>query len=178
MTQDIGNLIAKAERMAHKDDDEAAMSLANELATQYPNETRVWAFRAYLHRRVRNYSKAIADLTRAIDINAKESESDLGKGVLTSVDIFFNRGTDRFAFGDMQAAIDDFTKGLDLSDRFRSDDYRETLLFWRAEALLKLGKKQEALSDIANVRDDFSFWTYKLRTKSDLLADCNKLPSE
>ena len=172
MTQDIDNLIAKAERMAQKGDDEAAMSMANDLTTQYPNEMKVWTLRAYLHRRDRNYSSAIADLTRAIDINAKEVESDRDKGILIEVDLFFNRGTDRFALGDVAAAIDDFTKGLDLSDRSRSDDYRETLLFWRAEALLKLGKKLEALSDITQVRDDFSFWTYKLRTKSDLLADC------
>lgn len=172
MTPSLDNLIAKAKELARKDEAEKAMALANELTTQHPDELRVWSLRAYLHGRSGNYAEAVADFTRAIEINAKEPELGLDKGILTAVDLLFNRGADSFALGNNQLAIDDFTKGLDLCDRYGSDDYRETLLFWRAEALLKLGKKREALSDITQVRDDFSFWTYKLRTKSDLLADC------
>jgi tetratricopeptide (TPR) repeat protein len=176
MTPSVDDLIAKAEKMAKSDDDKGAMSLANDLVTQYPNEMKVWSLHAYLNGRSGNYAEAVSDFTRAIEINAKEPELGLDKGILTAVDLRFNRGADNFALGNNQSAIDDFTKGLDLCDRHHSDDYRETLLFWRAEALLKLGKKHEALSDLARVRDDFSFWTYKLRTKADLLVDCNRLP--
>ena len=173
MTPSVDNLIAKAKELARKDEDEGAMALANELAARYPNEMKVWSLRAYLYGRSGNYAEAVADFTRAIEINATESgELTLDKGVLTAVDLHFNRGADSFALGDNQSAVDDFTKGLDLCDRYGSDDYRETLLFWRAEARLRLGKKQEAILDLAGVRDDFKFWTYKLRTKADLLADC------
>jgi hypothetical protein len=66
---------------------------------------------------------------------------------------------------------------LEVCERYKNDAYREELHFWRAEALLRLGKKQEALTDLAHVYDnDFASWTYKLRTKADLLADCSKLP--
>jgi len=96
--------------------------------------------------------------------------------VLTTIDLFINRGADQFALGDNGSSINDFTRGLDLCELYTSNDYRETLLFWRAEALLKLGRKQEALADLAYVSEDFRFWTDKLRTKGDLLADCAKLP--
>jgi tetratricopeptide (TPR) repeat protein len=179
MTPNVDSLILKAKELARKDDFEGSMSLANELAERFLNETRVWSLRGYLHGRNRNYTQAVADLTRAIEINAEES-TKLGPdtGVLTSVDLFFNRGADRFALGDDESAVDDFTRGLELCDQLNSDDYRETLHFWRAEALLRLGKKSEALSDLARVTDGFTFWTYKLRTKADLLTDGNRLPSE
>ena len=38
-----------------------------------------------------------------------------------------------------------------------------------------LGKKGDALKDLEHVRADFSAWTYKLRTKAELLAECNEL---
>jgi len=127
-----------------------------------------------LYGRDSNYAEAVSDLTRAIEINALESaEQSLDTGHFKKVDLFFNRGADRFALGDNQSAIDDFTRGLDICDQYNSDDYRETLYFWRAEALLRLGKKHEAIADLARVADDFSFWTYKLRTKKDLLTDCD-----
>lgn len=175
MNPSVDSLIAKAKELAQKDEGERAMALANELTEQHPDELRVWSLRAYLHGRSGNYAEAVADFTRALEINAKEPELGLDKGILTAVDLLFNRGADSFALGNIQSAIDDFTKGLDLCDRYGSDDYRETLLFWRAEALLRLGRKHEALLDLASVRDDFSFWTYKLRTKADLLNDC-RLP--
>jgi len=174
MTFDVNSLISKAKRLARNDENEAALSLANELLEQYPNEVRVWSLRAYLHGRDSKYAEAVSDLTRAIEIDAMEpAEQRLDTGHLKKVDLFFNRGADRFALGDNQLAIDDFTRGLDICDQHNSDDYRETLHFWRAEALLRLGKKREALADLARVADDFSFWTYKLRSKKDLLTDCS-----
>jgi tetratricopeptide (TPR) repeat protein len=175
MNLNVDNLISKAKKMARNDNNGGAMSLASELVEQYPNEVRVWSLRAYLHGRNRNYADAVADLTRAIELKALEPDLSFDKGVLIAVDLYFNRGADRFALGDDQSAIDDFTKGLDLCDHYKSDDYRETLHFWRAEGLLRLRKKREALADLAHVSADFSFWTYKLRTKADLLADCDKL---
>jgi tetratricopeptide (TPR) repeat protein len=163
VTSELDNLIAKAKKLARNRDEEAAMTLANELVAHYPNEMKVWLLRGYLHELGNDYTGAVADLTRAIEINAMEPH------------LFFTRGANRFALGDDQSAIDDFTEGLDLCDLHKNDYYRETLHFWRAEALLRLGKKHEALADLARVHDGFRFWTYKLRTKADLLDDCHRL---
>lgn len=140
------------------------MSLANELVKQYPDEMRVWLLRSHLHNLDENYKDAIGDLTRAIEINPMEPH------------LFYTRGTCRFAQADYEGAVNDFSKGLALCDYHSSDYYRGELYFWRAESLLKLGRKQDALLDLAHVGEDQTSWTDKLRTKSDLLRDCNGLP--
>lgn len=173
MTDRLESLIAQAKERAHNGDDEGAMSLANKLVTEHPQDIKVWSLRGYLHRRNNEYAQSVADLTRAMEINAKGlGEAPMDVAGMIAIDLLFNRGADKFAIGDDQSAIDDFTQALMLSERYRSDDYNETLYFWRAEALLRLGKNREALSDLSRVNDEFSFWTYKLRTKRDLLADC------
>ncbi len=160
----LEDLIRKAEELARTGKQEAAASMAMQLTTDYPREAAVWSLRAYLHGASKHYVDAVADLTRAIALNAMEP------------DFFLNRGIYSFALGEDQSAIEDFSKGLELCDHYNNDYYRETLHFWRAEALLRLGKRAEALADLSRVREDFSFWTYKLRTKADLVADCKKLP--
>jgi tetratricopeptide (TPR) repeat protein len=164
MIPTLDDLISKAKELERLGEDESAMQLANDLVAQYSSEMKVWLLRGHLHALNRNFTDAVVDLTRAIEINSKEPH------------LFFTRGMDRFALGDNAPATEDFTKALDLCDLYNNDYYRETLHFWRAEALLRLGKKREALADLARVPDTFSFWTYKLRTKSDLLADCSRLP--
>ena len=101
-----------------------------------------------------------ADLTRAIELDSREPH------------LFYTRGRNRFQLGDNAAAVEDFVSGLELSDQLKNDYYREELHFWRAEALIRLGKMDETLQDLSHVRDDHRAWTYQLRTKRDLLRDC------
>jgi tetratricopeptide (TPR) repeat protein len=164
MNSTIDSLVSKAEKLARSDNHEEAMALALSLIERYPEETRVWSLRAYLHGRNREHSKAIADLTRAIEINRMEPK------------LFYDRGLEELALRDNQAAADDFTTGLELCDHYANDYYRESLHFLRAEAFLGLGRKQRALADLEHVRDDLKSWTFKLRTKAELLDECNSLP--
>jgi len=163
MVPDVDILVSRAKELARRNDPDNAMDLANDLIERYPKEAKVWSLRGYMHGRLGNHSGAVSDLTRAIEINDNDPY------------LFFSRGADRFELGDDQLAVDDFTRALDLCDSQQRQDYAETLLFWRAEAWLRLGNAQRALSDLTGVRDGFSFWTYKLRTKADLLADCEHL---
>lgn len=160
MTSNLDSLITKVKDLARSGQRREAMELAKELVEKNPGERRVWSLRAFLHALNRNYGASVADLTRAIEIGPAEPL------------LFFNRGSYYFRLGEDQSAIDDFSKGLYLCERHNDDVYRQTLYFWRAEASLRLGKKREALSDLAHVRDDFTFWTDRLRTKSDLVDDC------
>jgi tetratricopeptide (TPR) repeat protein len=175
MTHKFDDLISKAERLVQNSNAEAAMAIANELVEQYPSEIKAWRLRAHLHGRNSNYAESVADYTRAIEVDTAGPALN-SDNVLTTVDLFFNRGADRFALGDNHSAIDDFSRALDLSDKYHRGDYRDTLHFWRAEALLRLGRKHAALSDLTRVPDGFTFWTDRLRTKADLLADCATLP--
>lgn len=52
--------------------------------------------------------------------------------------------------------------------------FRETAHFWRAEALLQLGRRKEALAELKDVRDDYEehwFLDYRSRSKSDMLKE-------
>ena len=169
MIPSVDKLISEARELAGKDV-LTAMSLANSLAAQYPDEPKVWSLRAHMHARSGSYAEAISDWTRAIELNSSRPSTN----PMLALDLLLNRGADKFALGENESAIVDFTEALHLCDQYSTDDYRETLRFWRAEALLKLGKRRQALLDLANVRDNFQFWTYKLRTKAELVADCNK----
>jgi len=155
--------IARAEFLARAGQQEAAMKLACELVEQHPDHMKTWSLRAYLYARIGRNEDAIADLTHAIEINAMEPH------------LFYDRGLKYLAQGHFQPAVDDFTMGLVLCDHYKNDYYREPLYFLRADGLLKLGKKRDALRDLEHVRADFSSWTYKLRTKAELLAECDEL---
>jgi tetratricopeptide (TPR) repeat protein len=131
---------------------------------RYPNEMEAWSLRAYLHARNHNYQEVVADVTRAIDVNALEPS------------LFFYRGRYDLVLGKEESAVTDFSRGLELCDRYNDDYYRESLHFFRAEAFVRLGRKREALADLAHVRNDYKMWIDKLRTKADLLAECCQLP--
>lgn len=164
MTASLDSLILKAENLAKSGDAEGAISLAHELCGEYPNEIKVWSLCAYLYGRNGGHLEAINALTHAIGINDSEPK------------LFYDRGIEQLALRNNQAAVDDFTTALELCDKHADDYYRESLHFLRAEAFLGLNRKQHALADLKHVREDLSSWTFKLRTKAELVAECNGLP--
>jgi tetratricopeptide (TPR) repeat protein len=164
MSEELNNLIARVKELVKNKDSEKAILLANELVKRYPDKAKVWALRGHIHALNSEYIEAASDMTQAININP------------TEIYYFYSRGRYRFSIHDDNSAVDDFTKGLNLCDLCKKDDFREELHFWRAETLLRLGKKTEALSDLDHIsEDDYTSWTDRLRTKAALIADCDKL---
>jgi tetratricopeptide (TPR) repeat protein len=56
--------------------------------------------------------------------------------------------------------------------------FRETALFWRAEALFRVGRLDEAEKELSRVNADYEehyFLNYRSRSKSDLLADIQSM---
>lgn len=161
MSEDLDRVIRNIKyRIGQKDP--TGFEDAVRLAEQYPEEPRVWRTLAYAHEMKNEYAAAIAAGTRAIELSPKAPA------------LFFKRGEYALQTGDHERAVADFSQGLVLSDESKSDYYRETLHFLRAEAFAQLGKKAEALADLSHVRDDFSFWTTQLRSKADLLVLCGE----
>jgi tetratricopeptide (TPR) repeat protein len=162
MKYTVENLATKAKELARLGDDEKAMSIADALIQEHPNDSRSWSLRAYLHARNSHYRNAIADVTQAIGASPAEPS------------LFFDRGRYEIALGQLESAIEDFSHGLKLCDDHKDDYYRETLHFFRADALIKVGKTFAAAEDLKHVRDDFRLWTDSLRTKEDLLDELHK----
>ncbi len=161
MKQQLEDAISKARELSRVGNKDAAISLANELLEQYPLEARVWFLRGSLYSLKKDYLAAIKDITEAICIHPESH-------------FFFNRGCYYFSIRQYTSAIEDFKQALSM-DNYNDESYRQYLFFWRAETLIKLNKKQEALLDIACIGEDFKTWTFALRSKSDLIADCEKL---
>ena len=155
--------IARVERLAKAGKNGEAMSIADRLVEQHPGETEVLCLRAYLHALNQNFELAIGDLVQAIETNPCEPA------------LFYDLGIDRLRLGDDMSAVRDFSEGLALCDLHQNDYYREPLHFFRAEAFLRQGKKDEALADLAQVSEDFRSWTIKLRTKAEMLKECDTL---
>ena len=153
--------ISKAKALARSGKKYEALQIANELVTYYPGDFRVWDLRGYIHGLIKEYESSIADFTRAIDIKPEAI-------------LYFKRGIKYVEVGDNESAIKDFTKCLE-EETYGDESYRYTVYFWRAEAFINIGAKEKALSDLIYVPDDFSYWTYKLRTKADLMKDCTAL---
>jgi tetratricopeptide (TPR) repeat protein len=162
MSSTLDEVVATAHRLVKQKKRGEAMSLANQAIAQYPDEMEAWLLRGYLHELSEDYVVAAADLTVAIELKAKEPH------------LYYSRGRYYFQLNDLDSAVNDFSKALELCDYYKSDYYKEELYFWRAEALLRLGKKDAALKDINNLQDDFKSWSYALRTKQDLQADCQR----
>jgi tetratricopeptide (TPR) repeat protein len=162
MSSELDQVVARAHQLVKEKKRGDAMSLANQAVEEYRDEMEAWLLRGYLHELSQDYVNAADDLTRAIELNSKEPH------------LYYTLGRYHFQLRNINAAIEDFSKALDLCDFYKNDYYRDELFFWRAEALLRLGNKNAALKDLENLRDDFTSWTYALRTKRDLITDCQQ----
>jgi tetratricopeptide (TPR) repeat protein len=158
MTTELEALISAAEQAAEAHMYAEALSIATDAVTRYPQEAQAWRLRSFVFALAGSYDQAVADLSSAIGIDP------------TGVYLFLDRGRYYLELQRWQAAVDDFGCGLDLCDEYD----RETFLFLRAEGLLQLGRRFEALSDLANVPDDAKFWTYRFVRKVDLVAECER----
>ncbi|MDI1435477.1 hypothetical protein [Polyangium sorediatum] len=142
--------------------DPTAFDDAVEFTEQYPEIWEVWHTLAYAHESRGDYAAAIAAATRAMDLDGQQPV------------LFLDRGAYALLSGDYERAVADFSQGLILCDELDWDDYSDALHFLRAEALVQLGKKAEALADLSHIRDDYVFWTIKARSKAELFALCGK----
>jgi tetratricopeptide (TPR) repeat protein len=160
----LDSYVSQIDAMLEADDTNQALLLADELVEQYPEEIRAWMIRGHLYAEHGDYSEALIDLTRAIELDADEPA------------LFLARGRYALELGDFRQAVRDFSLGIEVCDRLQNDDHREMLHFLRAEVYLRLRKKREALSDLSHVRDEVAAWTYRLRTKAELLNEASQLP--
>jgi tetratricopeptide (TPR) repeat protein len=156
MRSSVDEYISKARRLDDLGPAEEAMVLANELVGKYPDEMRAWALRAQLHTLARDYAKANSDLDSAIGINEADPY------------LYFLRGLNHLALGGWETAAEDFTRGLRLRDPACEKAFR----FARAEALIGLGRKREAMVDLATLPEGYKLWTNRLRTKAELVSEC------
>jgi tetratricopeptide (TPR) repeat protein len=156
----IDRAIEKAKRLAKSDDIGSALEVLDELIAGNPERPEVWATRAQIRRRI-DSNGADQDLTRAIDLQAAEPH------------YHFIRGWYRLLSNRPDGAVADFSTAIELSDKFKSDYYRDPAYLGRAEAHLRLGHIGEAVADCEHIANADMTWP-GVRSKKTILASCEQ----
>jgi tetratricopeptide (TPR) repeat protein len=155
----LANELEQIKAIAKSGNRNEAIALIDELARVHPREDAIWAARAFVNDREGEWAAAIVDWSKAIDI-CKEPH------------YYYMRGICLFQTKDYRNAICDFTKLIELCHVYKSDYYRESAYLFRADAHIRLGEFADARSDCLQVRNDMRTWTDKIRTRADILAEC------
>lgn len=155
----LEDLISSAQQAARSRRFPEALAITTEAVRLYPDDKRAWSLRGFLGVLTRDYDLAIVAASRAIEIDPNDEYLLLDRGR-------YNLKAKRW-----QEAVNDLSRGLELCGAHE----RETFLFLRAEGLLQLGRREDALADLAGVPDgenDGGFWTFRFVRKRDLVAEC------
>lgn len=160
MSELLDSLMKDIDERIHAKDP-TAVERATQLAEQYPEEKEVWYLLAYAHGVNDDMDNAVLAMNRLADITPPDPE------------MFFTRGDYENRRSNLQAALTDYTAGIELSKQLQNEDYLEALYFWRADVLVKLGRKADALADLEHVPDDYCSWPMRQepRSKNDILDD-------
>ena len=142
--------------------DPTAVERATRLAEEYPDEPMVWSSLAYARASNKDLDGAVLAMNRMIDLAPPHPVN------------FLTRGRYELKRGNLEAALADFDRGIELSKQLQDDWCVENIYFFRAEVLVRLGRKAEARADLSHVRDDMLDWLPQRRTKADILADCDR----
>jgi len=158
----INKLLEKAGSLAKKREYDSAFEVIDDLINRFPEEPEVWRKRAYINARMRNFEQAVSDLEAAIKINDSEP------------DYYYTRGRYCFSLGRYEDSISDFTSAIDVSVEHSETYYLEPSYLMRAECYLRLGEFDLAKLDCEKVSENTTIRTDSLRSKNDILNDCNK----
>lgn len=141
---------------------ELALVHVQELIEKHPDNASLWSLQASILKGMEHYIEAINSMNKAIDLKPEEAS------------FYWLRGMCNFKVDNLSEAVIDFSHAIQ-GNNYGDVSFTQGVYFFRAEAFIKLGKKEKALSDISHIPEDHKIWTFKLRNKADLLEDCNKL---
>jgi tetratricopeptide (TPR) repeat protein len=159
----VDKQIEKAKRLVQSGNEPEAEAIADELLRTHPTVLAVRMLRGYLASLKGDHRSAIFEYDHALAIAPNEPH------------LFMERGLNYLEVRESDLAATDFSEGLRLCDVHNNDYYRSTLHFLRAEAHLLGGQKQLALLDLSHLEDGFKSWSYRLRTKEEMISECSIL---
>jgi len=160
---DLGKAEAQLDRaydlVTTTKDYEGALKICDEVLKEHPNMVDAIRKKAAIHAYMKNHAEAIALLSFVI----AEDPNEPG--------YYFTRAWSYLENGNLTEAVQDLTKSIELGSQRNFDYYTESAYFFRAVALLKLGRYSEAVADCEHVRDDFLIYLYSTGkiSKSDIL---------
>lgn len=160
MKHEITSLCKSASELADAECYVRAREIVEKVIVCDPENPLVWNTRSYINACEGCFEDAVDDLSKSVLLCNHEPHP------------YFTRGRLLLKLGRFEEAIDDFNRVLELCDRYNSDYYRRTAYFFRADAYARTGKFSEALSDCDHIPDGTHIWTDRLRTKAEIVAEC------
>jgi tetratricopeptide (TPR) repeat protein len=153
--------IARIQRLVRSGRTQEASVLAARLVLDYAGEPRAWRERAFVRAMQGHHAASIRDMSKAIALNE-----------FSLLDALFSRGVSSFKLRRYRLAVADFSRAIALGDIFKMKCHRIQAHFFRAECYVRLKHFKEARQDCEHVPAQYQTWTYRLRSRSELLADC------
>jgi tetratricopeptide (TPR) repeat protein len=155
------SIIWYGRRVGYTGDFAKAVAIYTEGLRHHPDEPRLLRHRGHRYVSLREFDKAIADLTRARTLVAgteDEVEPDgqpNARGIPTSTlhgNIRYHLALAHFVKGDFAAALPIWAEDARLA---RNHDHRVAATYWQVLTLAHLGRLGEVRSELAQVRADW-----------------------
>lgn len=146
---------------ADKKDYAKALELCNSVIKAHPSLPDGLRKRAAIYAHMGDLDSAIADMTDVIKQNPDEPGN------------YFFRGWWYLDSSNAAQAVKDLTKAIALGAKHDLHYHDQSAYFFRAAALLRLRRYDEALADSQHVDDDFLIYTKSLGriTKADIVRE-------
>lgn len=160
MSAQLSKRLERVSELARKDQYEDARRLCEGLIAEFADDPEPHAKLAYVKAREGKYAEAVTDISQAIELNPREP------------DYFYSRGRYRLAIGDAEDAATDFDQVIGLCAEYQNSYYLEPSRYFKAEALARVGRVEDALLALDGVSDDFETWDNGLTSKRDLKRRC------
>lgn len=160
---DISRKIGQITLLRKEQKYDQAWLLAKALCAAYPDVHDVWRCAAYLASHEGNYQRAVEYTSKCIELMPLEPA------------FYHKRAQDSLYLKDFEQALQDAGKTLELGAHWNSDYYKDTALFMKAEALLHIGRPEEAAAICREIPADTGFWLGDgLRTAGDILREAGQ----
>jgi tetratricopeptide (TPR) repeat protein len=145
-------------------DYEGALRICDDILNEHPGMLYAMRKKAAIYADMKDFARATALM------------SDLIAQKPNEIEYYFSRGRWYLANADWRETVADMSKTIELGSEQNFHYFAESSYFFRAVALLKLGRYSEAVADCEHVRDDFLIYLYSTGkiTKSDILEQATR----
>jgi len=157
---DADSIIGYGRRLAYLERYQDAIAAFSDGIAKHPNDSRLYRFRGHRYITVREFDKALADLSRAAELikgETNELEPDgapNAHGIPTSTkhgNIFYHLALAHYLKGEYQQALAAWDEAYRIAT---NDDSRVSVNDWRYMTLRRLGRHDDAKKLLSQVSKD------------------------
>lgn len=159
---ELNERLKQAVKCSERKNYSEALKLCCEVISEDPSDPSGYRERSHIYALMNQMERAIHDIDHVIRLRPEEPAH------------YFTRGRWQLDVDEFAQAVKDLTKVIELSVFYGDDYYMEMARFFRAEALLRLGRYEEALADCEQVRDEVQTYIHpRVKSKGDIVEEAN-----